>query len=171
MSTLKISHPITLGQLELFPEEVRCELHQGMLYVMTPPIRWHSRISRCIADVFERAGMTAHQRVRVMFSDNDMREPDVAVFKQRPGLERAFFPPQDFLMLVEVVSKSSEIMDRIVKPLHYANAGIPEYWRVERVLENIDDALIHQHKLSVDGAYVETGVVRLSELEAGATPR
>lgn len=170
MITFKISQPITLGQLELFPDDVRCELHRGTLCIMTPPIRWHSRISRCIADVLERTGMTAHQRVRVMFSDDDMREPDVAVFKQRPSLERAFFPPQDFLILVEVVSKSSESMDRMVKPLHYARAGIPEYWRVERDPENIDDAFIHQHKLAEDGAYVETGVVRLSGLEASLTP-
>jgi len=170
VTAIKISHPITLGDLELYPEGIRCELHQGALYIMPPPIRWHSRVARCLAGVLERAGMTVHQRIRVMFSDNDMREPDVAVFKQKPGLERAFFPPQDFLILVEVVSKSSETMDRLAKPLHYAKAGVPEYWRVERIPENIDDALIHQHKLSAEGAYVEIGAVRLSELAAAVTP-
>lgn len=115
--------------------------------------------------------MTAHQRVRVKFGDDDMREPDVAVFKERPGFERAAFPPEDFLILVEVVSKASASPDRIVKPLDYAKAGIPQYWRVEILPNHPDDALIHQHKLSADGAYVETGVIRLSELEASLTPR
>ena len=40
--------------------------------------------------------------------------------------------PSDFLILIEVVSLSTQAQDRILKPLHYADAGVPEYWRVER---------------------------------------
>jgi Uma2 family endonuclease len=168
--TLKISHPIMADDLESYPDGVRCELHHGALWITAPPIRWHSRVSRCIAHVLERAGMAAYQEIGVRFGDNDRREPDVAVFKQQPTMERASFPPGDFLILVEVESHSSQSLDRILKPLHYARAGIPEYWRVERIPEDIDDALIHRHRLSDDGAYIEAGALRLSELESSLTP-
>lgn len=171
MITFKISHPITVDDLESYPDALRYELHHGTLCIMSSPIRWHSRISRCVASALERAGMAAYQRVGVRFGDDDKREPDIAVFKQRPVLERSSFPPQDFQILIEVVTKATEAQARILKPIHYARAGIPEYWRVERDPEDIDDALIHRHELSADGAYVETGVVRLSELEASLTRR
>jgi Uma2 family endonuclease len=35
------------------------------------------------------------------------------------------------LLVVEVVSKSSEIRDRETKPRRYAQAGIKHFWRVE----------------------------------------
>jgi Uma2 family endonuclease len=35
------------------------------------------------------------------------------------------------LLVVEVVSKSSEIRDRETKPRRYAQAGIEHFWRVE----------------------------------------
>lgn len=67
-----------------------------------------------------------------------------------------------------MVSPSSQEMDRINKPRHYANAGIPEYWRVERTDEK-DDAAIHQHELirTADGglAYVQARITSLKDLE------
>jgi hypothetical protein len=40
---------------------------------------------------------------------------------------------------------------------------------VERDPEDANDALIHQHKLSAEEQYVETSVVKLSQLEADVT--
>jgi Uma2 family endonuclease len=100
---------------------------------------------------------------------HDERQPDVAVFKNPPDKSRRFFPPSDFLILVEVVSKSTQGQDRILKPLHYADAGIPEYWRVERDPDDDDNAFIHRHKLSAKGKkYVTTDVVTLIDLEKGS---
>jgi hypothetical protein len=65
------------------------------------------------------------------------------------------------------VSDSSIDDDRFVKPHWYAQAGIPEFWRVEQG-EN-EEAVIHQHKIArtADGvaAYVETGVTTLEALK------
>ena len=38
----------------------------------------------------------------------------------------------DLLLVVEIVSPSSEAMDAVVKRTEYARAGIPRYWVVER---------------------------------------
>jgi Uma2 family endonuclease len=171
MHTIKFTHPITVDDLESFPDALRVELHEGNLHIMPPAVFWHNDVASRITQTLRQAGMVAAHEVGVRFSDIDSRVPDAAALKTVPDEEQAYFPPSNFLIVVEVVSKSSEEQDRFLKPIHYAKAGIPEYWRVEGLPEDIDDALIHQHKLSVDRAYVETGVVRLSELEASLTRR
>ncbi|HEX6683769.1 MAG TPA: Uma2 family endonuclease [Candidatus Limnocylindrales bacterium] len=170
MHTFKLPLYITVEDLESLPEDFRYELHEGVLHIMPPPIQWHSWVARRLANTLERAGMATGTEVGVKFSDNDERTPDVAVFKDEPNLKRAIFSPSDFLLLIEVVSKSSEAQDRILKPLHYAKAGIPEYWRVEEDPDSDRDALVHQYKLSAEGKYDKTAVVKLTELEAGLTP-
>ena len=169
MFEFKTTTPITVDDLESLPDELRIELHEGNLVIVTPPSAWHSDIIWRVTGVFRAAGLVAFLELGVKSSEIDLREPDVAVLKSRPDKKRGVFPPEEVLIVVEVVSKSSEKMDRVVKPLHYAKIGIPEYWRVEEDPADDDDALIHQHKLSADGAYVETGVVRLSDLESEAT--
>ena len=56
----------------------------------------------------------------------------------------------------------------MLKPLWYAAAGIPAYWRVERA-EDDQDAVIFQYRLATttagEAAYVETGVTTVSALE------
>ena len=166
--TIKIPLSITVDDLESLPEDFRYELHEGILHVMPPPIAWHSDVIWRVTALLRAAGMTAYQEIGVKFNEEDERQPDVAVFKNPPDKNQRFFPPSDFLILVEVVSKSTQGQDRILKPLHYAAAGIPEYWRAERDPDDDDDAFIHRYTLSVEGKkYVATDVVRLSDLEKG----
>lgn len=165
MTTLRISHPITVDDLESFPNDLRYELHEGNLYIISPAIFWHSVVGRRIANALEAAGMVVGTDVGIKFKKNDTRAPDVGVFKSEPDITKAYFPPSDFMIVVEIVSESSEDQDRILKPLHYAKAGIPEYWRVEKDPTDVKDALIYQYKLSDEGKYLETRVIKLSELE------
>jgi hypothetical protein len=62
------------------------------------------------------------------------------------------------------------IDDNVTKPWVYAHAGIPEFWRVERI-EGTDDATVYQFVLeqSPEGepVYRQHGVTTLSELEKG----
>ena len=41
------------------------------------------------------------------------------------------FKPEDVLLVVEVISPSNAKIDRWDKPIRYAGAGIPHFWRVE----------------------------------------
>jgi Uma2 family endonuclease len=166
MHTIKFNHPITVDDLESFPDELRIELHEGNLYIMSPAIAWHTDVSRRIANVLEAAGMVAFQEMGVESSKIDLRVPDVSALRIKPRRGQFRLPPSEFLIAVEVVSKSSQAQDRILKPLHYAEVGIPEYWRVEEDPDADWDALIYQCKLSDEGKYVEADVVKLSELES-----
>jgi len=67
-------------------------------------------------------------------------------------------------LLVEIVSPSSRTMDRIAKPALYAQAGVPNYWRVDM------DPVLRLTAYRLDGAnYLEVGTwgpgetARLSE--------
>jgi transcriptional regulator with XRE-family HTH domain len=106
--------------------------------------------------------------VGVRRSPRSTRVADVAVFKAPlTSLQRAYWSPDDLQLVVEIVSDSSQDEDRYVKPRWYAQAGIPEYWRVEEGDDG--DAVIFQYRLaraaSGEGGYVESGVTTLSRLE------
>ena len=57
------------------------------------------------------------------------RRPDVIVFR---CIERDAVPsPADTLLVIEVVSPTSRVTDKIDKLGEYAEAGVPHYWIVE----------------------------------------
>ena len=79
------------------------------------------------------------------------RVPDISVWAEGrpPRRARSSYAGVDGLLLaVEVVSKGSEVVDRVVKKTEYAKVGIPHYWIVER------DAGNTVYRLTLD---VETG--------------
>jgi Uma2 family endonuclease len=162
----KLPLSITVNDLESLPDDFRYELHEGGLYITSPAVAWHTDVSRRIANALEAAGMAAFLDMGVESSDIDLRVPDACAVRTKPRPGQSRMPPSEFLIAVEVVSKSSQIQDRIVKPLHYGDIGIPEYWRVEEDPDTEWDALIYQYKLSAEGKYAESRVVKLSELES-----
>ncbi len=74
------------------------------------------------------------------------------------------------LLVVEVVSQSSEKLDRVVKPIDYAGARIRRYWRIERDGE----PTVHMYRLGTDErgepAYLDLQIVALDKLLAGEPP-
>ncbi|SNY04751.1 Uma2 family endonuclease [Paractinoplanes atraurantiacus] len=85
------------------------------------------------------------------------RVPDLTVWAkgQPPRPARSSHAGTAGLLLaVEVVSKGSEVVDRVVKKIEYAKAGIPNYWVVER--DGV--TTVHRHHLD--------GVTREYQLEA-----
>ena len=87
--------------------------------------------------------------------------------ERRPGRSRARVVARAVAeLVVEVVSPDSRTADRVNKPVKYAAAGIPEYWRVEEAEDG--EAVVYQHRLVREegGArYAEARVVMLSTLE------
>lgn len=73
------------------------------------------------------------------------------------ALRSRFVPPEDFGLVVEIVSPSSRKTDRFAKPGEYAEAGIPLFWRVETEAE----PTVVVYRLEAR-AYVEQAVVRRS---------
>jgi Uma2 family endonuclease len=61
----------------------------------------------------------------------DYLTPDVVVFDKAIPLTTRPVPGRAVELVIEVVSKGSRREDRGSKPLAYAEAGIPHFWRVE----------------------------------------
>jgi Uma2 family endonuclease len=174
MVTLELdpSRSWTAEELERLPNDFRYEVHEGNLVVMAAAMRpWHADAQYRVMHLLRRHGRKAYQEQGVILGPDDIRTCDVAVFREEPEGDSAYHPASAFVLLVEVVSKSSRREDREIKPRLYAEAGVPEYWRVEQERDS-RDGIVFQYRL-VDtadklGVYRETRVVALSTLEAEA---
>ncbi|GGX62495.1 hypothetical protein GCM10010358_16100 [Streptomyces minutiscleroticus] len=72
--------------------------------------------------------------------------------------EQIRFPAEAVVLAVEVVSPDSVSRDRETKPLKYARAGIPHYWRVEH---EKGLAVVHVFELEpAIGACTSVGIFR-----------
>lgn len=63
----------------------------------------------------------------------DGRRPDAAVVRAATPVHRRQMGrfTRDFALVIEVVSPSSRKTDMLFKPLEYAEAGVPAFWRIE----------------------------------------
>jgi Uma2 family endonuclease len=81
------------------------------------------------------------------------RVPDLTVWAKGspPRSSRSSYAgTAGLLLVVEVLSKGSEVVDRIIKKAEYAEARIPRYWIIERD----DTTTVRQYALNADtGGY------------------
>lgn len=156
----------TVHDLLQLPETDRyqLELHEGVIRVVPPPKPGHNDVQLDLAFYFRARGRKAYTEMGVKFNDHSYRIPDVTVLRPgRTATAETVQSPDIVDLLVEVVSPTSVEEDRLVKAKVYADAGIPEYWRVERAATGY---VVVQGRLH-DGHYVPVGEVALEELLAG----
>ena len=102
----------------------RVELHEGNLVIMSPATAWHSVVILRLANALLAMGLPAITEIGVKRSGRDLRVADIAVFREAvTDLDIAFWAPGDIATVIEVVSESSELDDRVTKPLWYAEVG------------------------------------------------
>ncbi|MFI5839800.1 Uma2 family endonuclease [Catenuloplanes sp. NPDC051500] len=151
---------LTVDDLERFPEDgVRRELIDGVLHVSPAPGSAHQVIGArlmvaleedCPDELFVTHGVDIRMGSRRSFI------PDVLVVTADAAQHRSrMYEPHEVILAVEIVSPSSQAIDRVLKPNLYAEAGIPYYWRVEIADGQI---VVHTHSLSLIEGYHETGV-------------
>ncbi|WP_062993297.1 Uma2 family endonuclease [Nocardia anaemiae] len=124
----------TAEDLDHMPEDgLRYEVLNGQLVVNAAPkprhqwlIQW---LARALADTVP-PGYVVLEGVGVLIGD-DEPIPDVMVVTGPIDWDARGVPAEQVELVVEVVSKSTTLQDRMVKPVLYASAGIPNYWRVE----------------------------------------
>lgn len=114
----------------------RVELIDGDLIVMSPQTEFHRRVVERLRDELDRQSpddRTATREMDLVLGPRQRPCPDVSVVTRQAAadLDRTYYEPGDVVLVVEVVSKSSEIRDRETKPRRYAEGGIAHYWRVE----------------------------------------
>jgi Uma2 family endonuclease len=133
-----VREPLTLDEYLSLPEDTRAEIVDGVLRPMVRSNKKRRSMQRRLANLLE-ARMPRHLRVEeeevVVFSSTPphARIPDVVVFRAAadPAGEANHTAAEHVLLVVEVVSPSTQTADRYEKPGEYARNGIPSYWRVE----------------------------------------
>lgn len=143
--------PYSLADLEAMPEDgQRYELIDGSLHVTPAPTPLHQLVSaRLCAVLAQQApqGMDALYGIDVLCGRDDVLQPDAALVPTKAIFEGGRVIPADQIQLVaEIVSPSSARMDRVLKPMMYAEAGIPDYLLVE-----LEEPAITWFQLARDG--------------------
>jgi len=154
--------------LDDLPEAPRhTELIDGALvFMMSPQRAWHAwLVTRLVVALAEQApsGIEAAREMTIRLDDRNRPEPDLLVTTAPFVPDRTFYAPEDVLLVGEVVSPESAHRDRHVNLRKYAEAGIPNYWRIE---DEDGSPVVHAYEL--DGptrSYVATVIYR-HELQA-----
>jgi Uma2 family endonuclease len=144
LSTALVEHtgPWTPDDVEALPDagdHARFEVYEGGVLVVSPaPGVGHQRASyrlhQALAEAAAAAGADVEvlEAVNVALPGGKLVVPDVVVASAEAAARAGTrLPCEAVAAVVEIVSPSTVSMDRAIKPLMYAEAGIPVYWRVE----------------------------------------
>jgi Uma2 family endonuclease len=163
-------HLLTLEEFAALPEDNsrRYEVQEGVLIVSPRPVGLHSRVAKQLAfhldDQLPAEWESAIEMDLVVRPDFPIgvRVPDVVVTRRElidqnvPRLH-----PEDVLVAVEIISPGSRRTDTVLKPIEYAEIGIPHYWIVDleppmtiTAYHLIEEFMSYQEAPSMAGEFV-----------------
>ncbi|WP_406184231.1 Uma2 family endonuclease [Streptomyces sp. NBC_01006] len=137
------------------------ELIDGSLIFVSPQTRFHVRA----VSFFERQlsalapdGLDVLRKFTIDIDRRNRPEPDVIVVpaEDDEDPDQTRLPAESVRLAIEVVSPESISRDRETKPVKYARANIPHFWRVE----NQDGrAVVYVFEREpATGSYTSTGI-------------
>ncbi|MGW6980019.1 Uma2 family endonuclease [Streptomyces sp. NPDC054932] len=137
------------------------ELIDGSLVFVSPQTRFHLRA----VNFFERQlesvvpdGLEVLREFTIDIDRHNRPEPDVIVVPKEPeeDPDQTRLPAGSVRLAIEVVSPESVARDREAKPVKYARAMIPHFWRVEN---KEGRAVVYVYELEpATRVYVATGI-------------
>ena len=144
MTAALVDHtgPWTADDVEALPDagdHARFEVYEGGVLVVSPaPGVGHQRASYWLHRALAKAATAAHvdvevlEAVNVVLPGGKLLVPDV-VLVAADAVDGTVtrLPYAKVVAVVEIVSPSTVSMDRAIKPVMYAEAAIPVYWRGE----------------------------------------
>ena len=157
-------------QRQRFYEEMsdaqKTEFINGEIIVHSPVKLRHSSASDNLfalmrAYVQKHAlGLVGHEKLLVTLTRNDY-EPDICFFGQAKAHtftpDQVKFPAPD--LVVEILSESTEAVDRGVKFEDYALHGVAEYWIVDPIQESVEQYLLQDERYGL-AVKVKTGSIQ-----------
>lgn len=114
------------------------ELIDGALVLLSPQTKFHGKVMVNLLYVLQQAApddIDIMLEMTMKLGKYQRPQPDLIVYRDRGDDDwqsDTHIPPEDVLLVVEVVSEESQDRDRTTKPMKYAAAGIPHFWRIER---------------------------------------
>lgn len=145
---------LTWADLESFDDDgYRYELLDGTLLMSPSPRPIHQRVVARLLAVLSvhcpRDLEVLPAPVDVLLAEDTVLIPDILVGRRGDFTERGLVGPP--VLAVEVISRSSRLIDQKLKPAKLADAGCPNYWLVD---PNVPDMRCFSLSES-DAAYAE----------------
>jgi len=135
-----LARPLTYDDLRQMPDDSnRYEIIGGELIVSPSPNRSHQivayRLTQLVGDMVDarRLGQVPFAPVDVRLSPHSVVQPDLLFIRNdRLHIYGPTGPVEGAPdLVVEIVSPSSQVMDRVRKAALYADSGVSEYWIVD----------------------------------------
>ncbi|MFI6225029.1 Uma2 family endonuclease [Nocardia salmonicida] len=168
----------TAADLDDLPEGgLRYEVLNGQLIVNAAPKPRHQlliqRLVRVLVDAAPADSLVL-DGVGVIIGD-DEPIPDAMVTTGAVDLDARGVPVARVDLVVEVVSRSTTMTDRVVKPIMYSAASIASYWRFEinpfaGQFPGEDLPVLFAYRLGPDGGYEQTHRVAAGDTADLRTP-
>lgn len=161
---------------EEMSEGQKVEFINGKVILQTPAKWRHTKVVRNLLTLLDTyaskhsLGYAGQEKVLIALTRNDY-EPDIVYFgpekAQSLTPDQMKFPAPD--LIVEVLSPSTEEIDRGIKFVDYAAHAVAEYWIVDPKAEMIEQYVLENeiYQLRVKS---DTGVIRSLVLEGFAIP-
>ncbi len=146
---------------EWLDEDKKAEFIEGEIFVHSPVVKRHADATKLLTKLLdthveqEALGYVATEKLLVRLRRDDF-EPDVAFWRTQVADaftdDQLFFPAPDFV--AEVLSPSTEDIDRTKKFRAYGQAGVREYWIVDSKARAVE-----RYTLGNDGKYAPVDLV------------
>jgi Uma2 family endonuclease len=174
VTTLPRSRPLTAADLETVPEDGhRWELVDGTLVVTPAPSRRHQLVSShlhvLLATHCPPALRVLSAPTDVRLADDTVLLPDLLVVSREEFDDDQPLRP---LLVVEILSPSTRLVDLSLKRSRFELAGIPAYWTVDpdalelRAWELRSSGYVEAAHVSGDETYAATDPIRVDVVPA-----
>ncbi|MCW3115627.1 MAG: hypothetical protein JWR18_4023 [Segetibacter sp.] len=157
-------------------DDEKAEFINGEVVYHSPAKEKHLAVIENLGNILSRfvrkskAGLIRREKALVKLRRNDF-EPDICFFRKEISnafdSNTMFFPVPDFV--VEVLSSSTEKMDRGVKFVDYALNGVKEYWLVDADKKVVEQYVLENESF-VLAEKVQHATVRCKVLEGLEIP-
>jgi len=142
---------------DLVTKDMKAEFINGEVIIHSPVSNEHESVSNelnTLMNVYvsiNKLGRVTHEKLMINLTRNDY-EPDISFFKKEKAAKfkegQKLFPAPD--MMVEVISRSTEKIDRGIKFTDYALHNITEYWIIDPRQKTIEKYLLKNKAYELD---------------------
>ena len=156
--------PLTWVEYQDLPDDQRWEIIDGTAYAMTPgPLFRHQKISAKLLGALDAffAGKGCHSLAAPMdvkLSESDIVQPDILVVCDLDRIKPTHIEGAPTLV-VEILSRSSIVHDRVRKLHLYAAHGVKEYWLVAPYPSVVEVLVLENGVYSIADTYARDDVL------------
>ena len=162
MVTAKTRRKFTYEDYRNTPDDIRYELHDGELIIVTSPSKVHQRLVLKLGSLLAAFVATGNlgeifiAPFDVFFTNTNVVQPDILFIsreREHIAMDNKVQGAPD--LVVEILSPSTAGRDRTFKRTLYERHGVKEYWMVDTDAKNISVLILGENGYELAGIYGE----------------